>query len=90
MLAVATLYVRNLPPKLYAELQRWAADAGRSVNGEVLALLEREALRRRDHAEFERKLAELGRRFKPLKGSPKPEDLIREDRDRGHKPELGY
>ncbi len=90
MLPMATLYVRNLPSELYDELKRWADETGRSVNGEVLALLEREALRRRDREEFERKLAELGRRYKPLKGSLKPEDLIREDRDRGHKPEFGY
>lgn len=46
MAAVATLYVRNVPADLYAELQRWAAESGRSVNAEVLALLEREAVER--------------------------------------------
>jgi hypothetical protein len=43
---VATLYVRNVPADVYAELQRWAEQSGRSVNAEVLALLEREARQR--------------------------------------------
>ena len=90
MTCVATLYVRNVPPELYAELQRWANEAGRSVNAEVLAVLEREAAQRGQRAEFERKLAAYRRRYKPLQGPPWPEDLIREDRDRGHKPEFGY
>ena len=52
---VATLYVRDVPPELYAEVKRWAAAAGRSVNAEVLAVLEREAERRgRQSGWFER------------------------------------
>jgi len=43
---MATLYVRNVPPELYDELRRWADESGRSVNGLVLDLLEREARRR--------------------------------------------
>ena len=39
---VATLYVRNVPADVYAELQAWADESGRSVNAEMLALLERE------------------------------------------------
>jgi hypothetical protein len=44
---VATLYVRNLPSELYDDVKRWAEESGRSVNAEILALLEREAERRR-------------------------------------------
>lgn len=47
MRAVATLYVRNVPAEVYAELQAWAAESGRSVNAEMLALLERESAARR-------------------------------------------
>ena len=43
---MATLYVRNVPPELYDELKRWAGESGRSLNGVVLDLLEREAGRR--------------------------------------------
>jgi plasmid stability protein len=47
MTDVATLYVRNVPAEVYAELQAWADESGRSVNAEVLALLERERATRR-------------------------------------------
>lgn len=85
---VATLYVRNVPADLYGELQRWAEESGRSVNAEVLALLQREAEERRIHAgwfeEFLRLRSEAGL-------TKEDADLmiraIREDRDRGHTPE---
>ena len=44
---VATLYVRNVPADVYAELQAWADESGRSVNAEMLALLERERAAKR-------------------------------------------
>jgi hypothetical protein len=81
---VATLYVRNVPPKLYAELKRWAAASGRSVNGEMLALLEREASRRRERGDWWRKVQELRAEIGVLPGGSRAEDLIREDRDHGH------
>ncbi|MHB8469291.1 MAG: FitA-like ribbon-helix-helix domain-containing protein [Gaiellaceae bacterium] len=87
---MATLYVRNVPTELYAELKQWAEDSCRSVNAEILDVLEREAAERRQRAEFQRRLAELRQRYEPIVGPPWPEDLIREDRDRGHKPEFGY
>lgn len=87
---VATLYVRNVPPELYAKLQRWAADSGRSVNALVLDCLEKETERNDARADFERRLAALNAKYEPILGSPWPEDLIREDRDLGHKPEFGY
>jgi plasmid stability protein len=87
---MATLYVRNLPSELYAELQRWAADAGRSVNAEVLDLLEREAASRKQRAEWWQKLQALRDQIRPLSGPPWPEDLIREDRDHGHRPDQGF
>lgn len=90
MTGVATLYVRNVPADLYAKLQTWAAESDRSVNAAVLELLEQAADRRDRHTEFERRLAALNAAYEPVDGPPWPEDLIREDRDRGHKPELGY
>ena len=83
---MATLYVRNVPHELYAELQRWAAESGRSVNAEVLDVLGREAAGRRQQSEWLRQLEALRRNARPWKGPPWPEDLIREDRDRGHRP----
>ena len=85
---MATLYVRNVPTKVYAELQKWAVESGRSMNALILEVLEEEATRRDRNAEFERRLAELNAKNRPIAGPW--EELIREDRDRGHKPEFGY
>jgi antitoxin FitA len=87
---MATLYVRNVPAELYAKLQEWATESSGSVNAVVIEVLEQEAGRRDAQAEFERRLADLNARYEPIVGPPWPEDLIREDRDRGHKPEFGY
>lgn len=89
---VATLYVRNLPAQLYDELRRWAEEHGRSVNSEVIDLLHRESERRRATDDFARSFAAFRKRWagKYATGSPTAEELIREDRDRGHKPGFGY
>ena len=82
IIGVATLYVRNVPPELYAELQRWASDSGRSVNAEVLSVLDREAAARAQHEEWRRRLRS---EITPATAPPWPEDLIRDDRDHGHR-----
>jgi len=86
---MATLYVRNVPAELYAKLQALAAETGDSLNAAILEFLEGEVEHRERRAEFERLLAKLNE-YPPVVGPPWPEDLIREDRDRGHKPEFGY
>lgn len=88
MADMATLYVRNVPAELYAKLQAVAADEGRSLNAAILEFLEEEVERREQRTEFERLLAELNEKNRALVGPW--EELIREDRDRGHKPEFGY
>ncbi len=90
MASVATLYVRNVPAELYAKLQQWAAESGRSVNALAVDLLEREVQRLDRETEFRRRLDAYNAKWPPIVGPPWPEDLIREDRDRGHKPEFGY
>ena len=87
---VATLYVRNIPAELYATLQRWAADAGRSVNAEMIDLLEREAARRQRYDEWWDKVVELRRLGPIVREGPDVVDMIREDRDRGHRPDQGF
>lgn len=47
-----TLYVRNVPEQLYEAVKRWAADSGRSVNAEILDVLEEEAIRRNDRIDW--------------------------------------
>ena len=39
-------FLLRLPPELYADIRRWAADEMRSTNGQIEFLL-REALKRR-------------------------------------------
>jgi plasmid stability protein len=81
---MATLYVRNVPVELYAKLVKWAEEAGRSVNGEMIALLERESERRERHADWWQKVLDLQDSFSLPPDAPRSEDLIREDRDHGH------
>jgi plasmid stability protein len=81
---MATLYVRNVPAQLYERLTRWAEESGRSVNGEMIALLEREAERREQHADWWQKVLALQNSFSLPPDAPRSEDLIREDRDHGH------
>jgi hypothetical protein len=86
MSAMATLYVRDVPPELYEEIKRWAKGAGRSVNAEVLALLEREAVRRMKHSDWWQSVLDLQAEIGPLPAdAPHAEDIIREDRDHGHR-----
>ena len=58
MSAMPTLYVRDIPPGLYNQLKRWAKESKRSVNAEVVALLEEEATRRKNSAGWFQELLE--------------------------------
>jgi len=66
------------------EVKRWAEGSGRSVNAEVLALLEREAERRKKNGEWWQSVLDLQSEISLSPNAPRPEDLIREDRDHGH------
>jgi hypothetical protein len=82
---MATLYVRDVPPEIYDEVKRWAARSGRSMNAEMLVLLEREAERRKKSSEWWQSVLDLQAEISPLSpNAPRPEDIIREDRDHGH------
>lgn len=87
---MATLYVRNVPAELYVELQRWADADGRSVNAEVIALLEREAARRRASGSWGAAISALRERYPREPGPPWASDVVREGRESGWKPDLGY
>jgi hypothetical protein len=85
MSAMATLYVRDVPPELYEEIKRWAKGTGRSVNAEMLALLEREAERRQKNSDWWQSVLDLWEEIGPLPaGAIDAAELIREDRDHGH------
>jgi plasmid stability protein len=90
--AVATLYVRNIPADLYEQLQTWAAEDDRSVNAEVIDLLRAEAERRDEETAFDRLYDAYHRAYggKRTEGPPWASDVVVAERRRGHKPELGY
>lgn len=81
MRSVATLHVRNVPDDVYVALRARADREGRSMSAEVIAILRRTLLRRRDPDELIADLRTLRERAPLPPGAPKPEDLIREDRD---------
>jgi hypothetical protein len=59
MKVMPTLYVRDIPPGLYNQLKRWAKESKRSVNAEVVELLEAEARRRRNNSDWFQELLEF-------------------------------
>ena len=85
---VATVYVRNVPADLYERIKKRAAAAGRSINAELLDVLERDDADHLQRDEFHRRLSALRAKYPPVESHAA--ELIREDRDRGHKPEFGY
>jgi plasmid stability protein len=83
MTAMPTLHVRNVPDDVYVALRTRAEREGRSMSAEVIAILRRTLLRRRDPDELLADLRATRERAPLPAGAPKPEDVIREDRDAG-------
>jgi len=79
---VATLYVRDVPEKLYKRLRARARRNGRSLNAEVLELIDEAVLRELTSDEFTDRLAELAAEIDLPPDAPRPEEIIREERDR--------
>ncbi|NDJ20463.1 Arc family DNA-binding protein [Nostoc sp. B(2019)] len=88
---MATLYVRNLPDDLYAKLQELAASQHRSINAQVITLLEQALKTEAPQTEDQKrcnvlKLLEESRsrrRVNPADfGLPDSTEMIREDRNR--------
>jgi plasmid stability protein len=79
---MAAFHLR-LPDELYERLRERARSEGRSVNAKVIAILESD-LSRPTHEEFMRRLDELRAQWTLPPDAPKPEALIREDRDSDH------
>ncbi len=88
---MATLYVRNLPDDLYAKLQELAASQHRSINAQVITLLEQVLETEPQPTEEERRknvpklLEEIRLRREQLPTDvewPDSTAMIREDRDR--------
>jgi len=79
---VATLYVRDVPEKLYKRLRARARRNGRSLNAEVIELIDEAVLRELTSDEITDRLAELAAEIDLPPDAPRPEDIIREERDR--------
>lgn len=80
-MAVANFHLRSVPPDLYDALRARAETNGRSINAEVLAIVEEAIARDSERAEFIRRLERLRREFRLPADAPPPEELIRELRD---------
>jgi plasmid stability protein len=79
---VATLYVRDVPDRLYKRLRARARRNGRSLNAEVLELIDEAVLRELTSDEITDRLAELAAEIDLPPDAPRPEDIIREERNR--------
>ena len=78
---MATLYVRDVPEKLYKRLRARARRNGRSLNAEVLELIDEAVLRDLTSDEITDRLAELAAEIDLPPDAPRPEDIIREERN---------
>lgn len=83
---MATITIRDVPDALYEHLKKVAKSERRSINAEVIELIDKGV---RQYDEREQRLAALERigerrrHYGPLpEGSPDSVTLLREDRDR--------
>ena len=81
MTDVPALHIRDVPTDVVEALRESARSRGRSLNAELVALLTDGAQRHRERGTLTRRLAEIAARVNLPPDAPKPEDLIREDRD---------
>jgi plasmid stability protein len=86
MTEMPTLYVRNVPAKVYGRLQARARRKGRSLNAEALDILSAAAAREPRETEIVDRLREIARELGMPPDAPKPEELTRQDRERDDRP----
>lgn len=78
-----TLHVRNVPPRLHQKIRSLAEERNRSLSAEVIELLDRGVHDAELRGTQKRVLDQIRRnRFKPPKGTPMSEELLRQDRER--------
>jgi len=77
---VAAFHVRDISPELLERLRERARREGRSMNAEILAILEGE-LSQPSPEEWLRQIDEFRAKYAKSPLDPPPEVLIREDRD---------
>ncbi len=81
-----TLYVRNVPNGVYRRLQARARRNSRSLNAEALDILSAAAAREPRETAIVDRLREIAREIDLPPDAPKPEELIRQDRERDDRP----
>ncbi len=81
MRVMPTLHLRNVPATVYERLRRRAKQNGRSMNAEAVALLEEAVERERRSGTITEELRRLAREINLPPDAPKPEEIIRQDRD---------
>jgi plasmid stability protein len=79
---MATLYVSDVPERLYKRLRARARRNGRSLNAEVLELIDEAVLRELTSDEITDRLAKLAAEIDLPPDAPRPEEIIRQERDR--------
>ena len=79
---MATLYVRDVPERLHKRLRARARRNGRSLNAEMLELIDEAVLRELTSDEITDRLADLAAEIDLPPDAPRPEDIIREERNR--------
>jgi plasmid stability protein len=85
MADVPTLHVRNVPGALYEALRERAGRSRRSLNAEVIDLLEKSLERELESERLIAQLEEFRREWLAPDDAPAPEEMIRagrEERDR--------
>ena len=80
---MAAFHVRDIPPEWLDRLRERARRQGRSMNAEMLSMLG-EHLSRRTPEEVVESIRARRNRLTLPPDAPKPEDLIRKDRDSDH------
>ncbi len=74
--------MRDVPERLYKRLRARARRNGRSLNAEVLEIIDEAVLRELTSEEITDRLATLAVEIDLPPDAPKPEDIIRQERDR--------
>jgi len=80
-MTMPAVHIRDVDEAVLAALREAARENDRSLNAELVATLEERAARHRQRGEMTRRLAEIANRVRLPPNAPKPEDLIRADRD---------
>lgn len=81
MTGVPALHIRNVPDDVLEALRRRAQKNGRSLNAEAVRALTESAQRESRGTPITDRLEALARKIDLPPDAPKPEDVIRADRD---------